>query len=77
MEGARVMATPLKAADAFKDIGKGDMIALYRGKRITDCTREELLDIVVSLGRELQTSREHHLATLKIWDMARAQRGQG
>ena len=70
------MATPLKAADAFKDIKGGNMIATYRGKRIDDCTREELLDIILSLGRELQTSRDLHGATLDIMDMAHEARAR-
>lgn len=43
------------------------MISLWMGKPLTDYTKEELVEIVNTLGREMESERARHRATLDIW----------
>jgi hypothetical protein len=42
------------------------MISYWMGKPVTDYTKEELVEIVTILGREVQAERNRHMATLDI-----------
>jgi hypothetical protein len=44
-----------------------DMISLWRGKPLTYYTKEELIEIVTTLGRQVESERASHKATLDIW----------
>ncbi len=43
------------------------MISLWLGKPLTYYTKEELIEIATTLGREVESERDRHKATLNIW----------
>jgi hypothetical protein len=47
------------------------MIALWMGKPLTYYTKEELIEIVTTLGREVESERARHKATLDVWSSMR------
>jgi len=47
------------------------MISYWMGKPVTDYTKEELVEIVTILGREVKAERDRHKGTLDLWSLAR------
>ena len=43
-----------------------DTISLWRGKPLTYYTKEELIEIVTALVREVESERDRHQATLDM-----------
>ena len=41
------------------------------GRPVTDYNKEELVEIVTLLGREVETERNRHMATLDIFSLTR------
>ena len=46
-------------------------ICMWMGKNIEDLSKEELLEVVRHLGREVKEARESHQGTLRMWGMCR------
>jgi len=47
------------------------MISYWMGKPVTDYTKEELVEIVTILGREVKAEHDRHKGTLDLWSLAR------
>jgi hypothetical protein len=47
------------------------MISLWMGKPLIYYTKEELIEIVTTLGREVESERARHKATLDVWSSMR------
>ena len=48
-----------------------DTIVSWMGKNIEDLDKEELLDVVKQLGRQLKREKDNHQATLNMWLLCR------
>ena len=44
-----------------------DTVVRYMDKRLEDMTREELIDAIRHLGKEVKSAHEQHRQTLNMW----------
>ena len=42
-------------------------VAFFNGRRLTDCTKEELIEIVTLIGTQLNDERKRHMSTLDLF----------
>lgn len=51
-------------------------VSFWMGRPLSELTKEELIEAVEYLGRELKVAHESHKRTLDMWEVCQMARGQ-